>query len=535
MTDLLPGHLTTPLPPLLRRAADLLQSGQPAQAREQAGIILGNTAPDDNADLFQALTIKVQASRVMGDSQSIRYGLELVNLAERIDSNAYRTAAHYELGESYRQIGELERAITHLRESLRYVSLEDASQVGLPFLRLGQTYLVLSRISDALACLERARNCFLHMGEAGHAGEALLGESRALIALKQFAEAQHRLERAEAGFRLAEAFDQLPVTYRLMARAALGREAIAEAAGNYRLAMKLHEQGHGTDTEADTRLELAGFQLRSGDPRSAEENLDVAVELYRAADNQEGTARAIRLLGHVFERSGDTDAAVASLKEHLQLRASIHQKTVSTQEHIRIMQLEESLEREHNAARRAHQALIEANRQLRLQSAKLENLSNTDHLTGLYNRRFLADLLRRWAESDGQMPCLILIDVDGFKQINDTYGHDRGDEVLKQLAAILQTTVQGKGVLARWGGEEFAVGVHGTHCADTTVLAEAVRKAVQDATWDAIDPGLRITVSLGVTCSSRDVDLDFPGLLRLADERLYSAKRQGRNSVIFSN
>ncbi len=165
---------------------------------------------------------------------------------------------------------------------------------------------------------------------------------------------------------------------------------------------------------------------------------------------------------------------------------------------------------------------------LQAERSLLKRYALTDSLTGLPNRLAFETTL----ESDytlalrTQQPLsLILLDLDRFKQVNDTYGHSRGDSVLAHVAQVLQSVIRGSDHPARWGGEEFVIVLPNSTAPDALVLAERLRKAVE-ATNFAVGP---LTVSLGVTQLH---ETDSPlSLVRRADEALYRAKAAGRNRV----
>jgi diguanylate cyclase (GGDEF)-like protein len=159
----------------------------------------------------------------------------------------------------------------------------------------------------------------------------------------------------------------------------------------------------------------------------------------------------------------------------------------------------------------------------------------TDELTGLANRRrFLAQLdaevtrCRRNGSSLG----IILADLDDFKRVNDTYGHDAGDEALRGFARILQKTVRDVDLPVRLGGEEFAVLVPDTDLEGSTQLAERIRRGFESMQSNHLGTPIRLTASFGVSCfPSAAVAED---LLSDADRRLYEAKRRGKNVVVAS-
>ncbi len=165
--------------------------------------------------------------------------------------------------------------------------------------------------------------------------------------------------------------------------------------------------------------------------------------------------------------------------------------------------------------------------ELRETRDELRHLAETDALTGLPNRRHflrLADEALRLAGSSGRPVSLLMLDIDRFKDINDTHGHQAGDMVLQAVARCLTAGVGDRDRVGRLGGEEFGVLLPGV---DGPVAAEAAERLRRDI--EVLAPlGLPVTVSLGVGADKRDID----ALLALADECLYAAKRAGRNRVV---
>jgi diguanylate cyclase (GGDEF)-like protein/PAS domain S-box-containing protein len=170
-------------------------------------------------------------------------------------------------------------------------------------------------------------------------------------------------------------------------------------------------------------------------------------------------------------------------------------------------------------------------------SQELERRANYDELTGLANRRLLDDRILqsfKRCERDGRKATLLTIDVDHFKQINDTYGHQVGDECLQIVAARLASKIRQVDTIARVGGEEFAAIIGGLHCVDDagTVAESLLRifgESMQIGTLDVY-----VTVSIGIAVYPDDAQ-DAETLKRRSDEALYGAKRAGRNCVMFAS
>ena len=180
------------------------------------------------------------------------------------------------------------------------------------------------------------------------------------------------------------------------------------------------------------------------------------------------------------------------------------------------------------------ETLGETQRRLREQNNLLRELTVIDSLTGLYNRRFFDRRLNyeieRWRRSDHPLS-LVMFDVDHFKNINDTYGHQIGDLVLKHLAQVAKKNTRDGDVLARHGGEEFVVLMPNSEIRAAMHGAERLRKAIEDNPLVHEGAAVPITISGGAAETQREVTQDAQALLRAADVALYNAKNLGRNRI----
>jgi diguanylate cyclase (GGDEF)-like protein len=181
-------------------------------------------------------------------------------------------------------------------------------------------------------------------------------------------------------------------------------------------------------------------------------------------------------------------------------------------------------------------SLAIANLQLREQ---LRSQAIRDQLTGLYNRRFLEDALTREtgrAARSGEPVAVAILDVDHFKRINDTHGHEAGDAVLRELGQVLQKTIRKTDIVGRFGGEEFLMLLPGADVevaqARTLGVLEAVR--AMEVAIPAGAPLRNITASIGVAVMPLHV-VNGSALVAAADAALYQAKGQGRNRVVVSD
>lgn len=163
-----------------------------------------------------------------------------------------------------------------------------------------------------------------------------------------------------------------------------------------------------------------------------------------------------------------------------------------------------------------------------------ESLSR-DALTGALNRRALEErLLSEWsfAVRHKASLSLLMLDVDHFKRINDAYGHPMGDEVLRKISEVIASTIRKEDIFGRYGGEEFVVMARGIGHDGAMQLARRIRTVISELRIIVDSERIPVTVSLGVSTEENDYNESHEELLTLADERLYEAKRAGRNREV---
>ena len=179
--------------------------------------------------------------------------------------------------------------------------------------------------------------------------------------------------------------------------------------------------------------------------------------------------------------------------------------------------------------------LVQRNSALQVSLHHIERLASIDDLTQLWNRRTLLRMIEEEALRATRTAapfCLLLLDLDRFKQVNDTFGHPLGDSVLCRFAQIATNAARATDRVGRWGGEEFAVLLPATTLAGAQVIAERLRVAVETAAWSELAPGLTLTVSGGL--AERAPDERVNRLILRCDAALYTAKNVGRNRVVAS-
>jgi two-component system cell cycle response regulator len=303
------------------------------------------------------------------------------------------------------------------------------------------------------------------------------------------------------------------------AQLATGDAETAEA--SLRTALRLEQQTGCADVMGDPWLSLAQVLLARGRPGEALRMLEHPRRLATAMRTPWTLTREYRLRATVLADLGRWEEAYAAMRDHLQ-----------------VYEIVRSVEGDRAVVEASSLQIVEEERR---RARQFEQLALTDSLTGLANRR----QVDRWLDAAagpesasglqaGALTVAIL-DLDHFKRINDTYSHSAGDEVLRQLARMLETFCRecrerGEDLqAARLGGEEFLLVWRGGDPAHAAVLAQAVLERVRNHRFVELEAELRVTASIGL--ATQHAGLSGPELLQTADRYLYLAKRSGRDCL----
>ena len=172
---------------------------------------------------------------------------------------------------------------------------------------------------------------------------------------------------------------------------------------------------------------------------------------------------------------------------------------------------------------------------LSVRFAQAFTIANTDELTHICNRRRFLELSEKIfiaAQKGNQAISLLFMDLDHFKRVNDSYGHETGDLVLKNFAAIIKSVVEPHDIVGRMGGEEFAIIVYGGNEA-ALKIGEEIRRNTEETEIVIDKTVLRITVSIGISTNEEEQNISLKKMFKTADQALYKAKENGRNRIEF--
>jgi diguanylate cyclase (GGDEF)-like protein len=530
--------------------ADVL--GDPLSAA-RAGSLLGAALyiraeyTEAEVVLNQALTVSDQVADATGQrrclsylgylthaggrhAEAIRYFLRLMasghtpgaSLSPE-DAWLHQAEAHGGLSMVYSELGDVASSLEH-----QLGALAARRQLGHPAGNPGALSMDLSNISvdyrDLGNLSESERYCQEALRLARSVGD-IRSETAALSNLGLTYLAQGRPDEAGPLFeRLLELARQAGLIRRVM----WGLHGLAElhlvgghperAQPYLQEALSLSQERALRSEEIDTWLLLG----RSQQGAAAVASLERALDLAHQNRNLRAEASARLALADAYEVNAEPGQALAQLRGYLLVRDE--RESALTEQRAQVL-----------AVRFGAEESRRENERLQVQARQLEDTAQRDLLTGLLNRRGLEPHLET-ALAQAQMLstplCLAVLDLDDFKQVNDRYSHQVGDEVLRAAAHLLLAGCRRGDVVGRYGGEEFVILFPGTSLDVAALRLEALRGQVQQYPWAQLQPGLTMTVSIGVTQLEAHRPATAATLIAAADACMYAAKRDGRNRVV---
>ena len=374
----------------------------------------------------------------------------------------------------------------------------------------------VEQFESSLAAAERIRDGQKLCRELYNIAEALLLASQQPQTPCPATETE-RLERAEAMARRLIAEERNSDNPRLGSYRLLAQVLCEQ--GRVGAALQVLAESPSTEKQsasAKSDPELAWIEARclrlAGQTQEAVSAARVAVQAVAAVDDEHDLMLAIQELAACEAAGGDLPGALADAQEVQRHMWQIHQS--QTRQLVQQIWASVDLERDRMS--------------LQDRAAEATRSAEQDALTGIGNRRLLERFLSEQAVRESDVACIIA-DIDSFKEINDTFGHDVGDAVLQQVALLFAAKTRAGQQAVRYGGDEFVVALSGVSLASAYGFAERIRLAVSGLDWTMVAPGLQVTMSFGVACAPAE---GWQEALTAADGRLLAAKRWGRNAVV---
>ncbi|MDH5589294.1 MAG: tetratricopeptide repeat protein [Gemmatimonadota bacterium] len=488
--------------------------------------------------------------------RALDYQLQALEIREARGDREGIFQSHNTLGVLYANLGDYPEALHHLGVALDgWEQLGLAPRIAATLHNMAGVYIDTGDLGSALEAQERSLAIRKELKSTSGVANSEASIGTVLTRMGRLGEARVHLDeslrvRRELGERKNTALSLMAMTEldRIEGRLESGEARAVEA-------LAIAQETGSQDVEKDAHAMIATLREARGDFRGALESHRRAVEI-ESRIFSEARSRRIEALQVEYEADRSRQEIERLAAEAALVRSDAERRRTQFLVVLLVVAVAILLYRRRVArhiAEELEQQVRERTQELSVANARLSDLSHTDPLTGLRNRRHLLSVVDtevssalregrdfldgRTSEGDGKALTFYLIDVDHFKRVNDQYGHATGDRVLEQMGAVLRDTVRGADTLVRWGGEEFLVVSSGRDRGAAGHFAERIRRAVHDSVF-RVGEG----VALRLTCSIGFASFPFipeePGavaweqVVTLADHATYVAKRSGRDAWV---
>ncbi len=525
---------------LLEQAYQLLHAEQYQKALEltdRAQLLAKelNDPTGSAGSLIIAGRIRTSIGPIDQAIEDLKSGLALL---DENDHPQFRARAYYGLAWAYSFFGDMlsansypQRAINIAQENHLPMELCDAYSIQAAILS------VMGKYQPALELYEKSLEILKGTNDLNRHSICLNNIAMSKMNLGHYeeaeADAQHCLSLLpEDQFpdTKTSALDTLGMVYSVQGK-------YPKAIAYFQQAIHLLQINNDLLTIPELYLNLGKVLLQTNDLAGAEENLKTALAISEKDSATRYLTNCHEELANLYEKR---EVYRLALYHHKQSHHSI--KSVTSYEKIneyaqaQIKLKVEATQKDAEIIRLKNQLLLQQLDDHLQRVSVLEYQAITDPLTGLFNRRHLEKTVPefiRYARQKSVDLAIFLVDIDHFKQINDTYGHLSGDRVITQFGQLLSSTFRQSDLCCRYGGEEFFIALPDTNLNSSTEIAERLRKLVEGRSFEVNNDGtiINITISLGAACLS-PTDETLAAFLHRADDALYKAKNTGRNKLV---
>ena len=503
---------------LNQQAWDLCKKDGPHafQLAQKAQSLLSQCAEAEPRDEFECLKTQTYCLDMLSKpEQALPKALKANQLAQEIGDKYRIGLIQSLLGRIYWHIDDYATAMDYYLNALKLVQTENHPDLEISLINgLGMVQYGLENYTESLgyfkACLEKA-------GEEDATGRADANNNIGYV-LHMLGRDLEAVEYASAALRL---FSQIgSYVGKLHTLHSLG--AIHFALRNYAQAMTYLQEGLDLSRRNTSQLleltfvaEISRIHQVNGDLDQAEEELLQALEIAQKINSLTNISLIHERLFGIYKERQDYKSAL----EHFEAYHAAFKKIFNDKSDQRIKNLE----------------ILNQVESTRKQAELYRELAGTDSLTNLVNRRQFLEIaeaaIQRAKDNHSQLT-IIMLDIDHFKDVNDQYGHKGGDEVLSTVAASLKKSLRPGDVAGRYGGDEFIILVSSASSNQCIKIAERIRRTVAQQAFHVGQASIGLTLSLGLAWTDPERMVPLDTLINYADQALYAAKRQGRNSVV---
>jgi diguanylate cyclase (GGDEF)-like protein len=444
------------------------------------------------ADVLQGIGISF--SNLGNHAEGLEHCFKALKLVQTLGDREREASVRGAIGAIYTRTGDLEESLRTFEGVLRLNrELDQKTGEALTLNNRAMSYLGLSKYDDALTSSLQALQLAQESGFSALVTTATGTVGEVFVAMENYRQARHYLQQYLALARKNE----------IKRDEMWGLILLGE--------IDFHEH---QDVQALPQLHQA---------------IAIAQDLGMLMEQ----ARCHKLLMEVYEQQGDLKQALAHSKMLHQVKESLFNEDAARR--VANLQVIHQVETAKRDAEVQHLRTIELQKEIEERKnaqAALHELATTDPLTGLFNRReffVLAEREFQRAQQDGRLLSAIVLDLDHFKNINDTYGHAAGDQVLAAAARMVRDNLRETEIVARYGGDEFVILLPGSNLTRALQVAKRLHRKLNSKTHTTERGKVTLTISLGIAELDRENCTGLDTLLDHADQALYAAKRAGRN------
>jgi diguanylate cyclase (GGDEF)-like protein len=522
-----------------------VRSSDPHQALALCDEVIGlatSTGPPAHQELLQALRLRCALLFEFSNyPAAVGAAFKALTLCEALGDQEQGARTLHLLGTVYGYQGLFPDSLDYLLKANKIFSQRDRPDyepilLSKNFNTIGYTYVLMEQPEKALPYLQKSLGMARESGDRLHLANVLDSLANAYLKLGALDQAlAHALESvccAREMERAENTADCLLTTASIQ----LERGEYAAAIEATQEALSL-AQRHGfrrLEAEAFQKLGDAYQRQELNDP--AREYLGQAVVIAREIDAKPALYQCLYELALLCKKTGDYPGALEYYEQFHRVKSEVFSEQADWRfKNLEITYQVEQTRKENEIYAQANRALQKEIAERKEAQALAEKLAITDALTGLYNRRYFFGLIEREMKRVHRYKrafALVLIDLDDFKRVNDTYGHPAGDSVLSTTASLLRSSIRTGDVACRYGGEEFILLMPETEPEQAVLVIERVRKALSAQAIETDRGSISITFSAGVSglrASEAHLPISQEQLLKLADQALYTAKRNGKN------
>lgn len=529
---------------LLRRTGPLTQI-DPKRALElarEAARLAGENAPssyEHRQVLGRALIAQGKALLELDAyDQAIPCYVSALSCFNPATNSHEKAEALMGLGIGMLMMGSYPEALQYLMLALSaFQTLKNPAGEAATRINLGKLYLLLNEPDKALPHLETALDLAQYLTD-------LKLEAQVQVYLSQaFSEGGHHQSAVQAGLRGVEIYQNLEM-HRGEVEALNTLGDVYLKRGEYNLALNFFNLSADVAKKFNKRLELGRsyrkmglIHLSMGNPVLAVQSLQSAVTIAEEINARNEQMECHQALAKAYKKIGSYEQALEEFEKFIEAY-----QIVFNEEKDRRLRTLEVIHEVENARKDAeiyqlkNVALQKEIEERKKAQAALERLATQDALTGIANRRFFLEIATRiidQARRYRRPVSLVMIDVDHFKEMNDTFGHKTGDLVLVHIARQMQSILRKVDILGRYGGDEFVILLPETTPEGARRLSERLRQVISQQPIVAGGVTIPITLSVGLSSNINEPDLSLDELLQRADRALYDSKLNGRDRVTF--